>query len=176
MNPLTLLALGSGASGLLSGLFGSGGDSKEMQANQMKQILMNFFRQMPQNYDQSINKYFNIAGQNLYGQEQRDVRSAGNRGAAQASAMNLSNPYSLMNRYVTDAYGQYAGQFGKLEEGRAQGLYQGQQDALKNRMALLQMMMANTGNYTPGFNFGRDMGPGLLSLGGQLGSALIQKG
>jgi hypothetical protein len=161
-------AIGGGV-GLLGGLLGSSGNSgQEDYMNKLNQM----YGSMPSNYDSMIQNYYRMAGAGLQGQQAGAVRDAGNRGYAQSASMNLSNPMSLMNRYVSDAYGQYAGQFGNLATSQAGAMYQGSQDAMRNKLALLQMM---GGPSNAQFNFARDMGPGLMSLGGSLAGAALNR-
>lgn len=125
------------------------------------------------NYSPFINQAYGAASQNLMGQERRDVSSAGNQGYAQAASMNLSNPYSLMQRYQNQTQANYAPQFGQLYGQQANALFQGRLQGDQNRMNDLNLMM-QTGKYLPqSFSFGQDVAPGLAKMGLSIGGALI---
>lgn len=134
------------------------------------------FSMMSQLYGSDISgkiaQYFNQAQGNLMGQEQRDVGAAANQGYGQAASMNLSNPSSLMHRYMSEAYGRYAPQFGNLQTQQAQAMYQGN---VGDRMKMLQMMMGLGELFPKPFSFAQDVLPGLTQAGGSIGAAYMGK-
>lgn len=142
--------IGAGV-GALGGLFG-GDDPNKQFYDMLMQLYQN---------PEMLNRFYQAAYGQLAGQRSRDVRGAGYAGAAEAGALNLSNPYSLIQRGKSDVYSQYAPQFGQLAM---------QQQQMP--MQLLQMLEQASPRQ---FSFGRDLLPGLLSMGGQLGAARLMK-
>jgi hypothetical protein len=125
------------------------------------------------NQTKGIGNFFNMASQNLYGNEQRDMSMAGNRGLAQASAMNLSNPLAMQDRAESQVGENYAWRFGGLATAQAQTLAQLPKEQQQYILQLLGNMNGLMGGYQPGFNFMRDALPGLISAGSQIGSAYM---
>jgi len=176
-------AIGGGIGGLM-GLFGGGDNSQENQAHFVNSELANILRDIrrsglgylsPEKLEPLYNKYFGQAFSNLYGQQQRQVGSAGATGLAQAASMGLSNPYALVNRYQNQAY-----QFGNLALGQTEAMtkipqlaYGAEQDLYRNILAYLQAQGGLFGQpkQAPGFgeSVGSFLGQGLsgaLAVGG----------
>ena len=152
--------------------------NQEDVGNQLNSMMQQFYSGLGNtaNANPLISQYYGMANQNLQGQQKRDVGAAANQGYAQASSMNLSNPNSLMQRYVSNTYGQYAPQFGQLQQAQAGAQVQNQNQHYQQMLQLLQMMSGNAqANIPQGFSMGQ-LVPGLIGAAGKIGAAALTGG
>lgn len=127
---------------------------------------------------QRLTQFYN---QFLGGAEQRQAGQMGQQGFAQGASMGLQNPALLANRYSNQAYQNFADQYGRAGMELPQMAFQSQLVAhsqnLENILKLLAMRQSGLGGQfqqeQSGFNFGRDLLPGLVNAGGKIGAAAL---
>jgi len=107
-----------------------------------------------------VNNLYDVSGRNLTQQQNRAVAQAGQLGAGRGYSMGFTNPFAYAQRAENDVYGQFAPQFGQLEQGRA-----GAQ--ISSLMQLLGLQSGIAGQRSEGA-----LG-GLIGGLGELGGAII---
>lgn len=128
-----------------------------------------------------LQPYFNMQRGNLQRQQTSALGDASRFGGAYAAAKGYDNPYSFQENSRNKVYGAFAPQFGNLEEGQMGQLLnstaQSNQFKNQNQQWLNQFQnqlgQQNWQRDQSGFDFFRDVLPGLLGGGAQLGAAAI---